>query len=472
MIQYITERGVSMIKRIHLSNFKSFGSITLDLTGKNEKPKNMAFIYGENGSGKSNLVSSLVFLKRTFSSLNNLERIKNLDLSKVTNTLVNEADDSLKEVIRKLIKQVSLVDLVKEHKTIGNNKPMSIEIEFLVEDKEGSYSVLFNNDGVIEETLRFLINKRVGEMFYISQKEVRISPSVFTDNDYRKEIKDNISKYWGKHTLLGILFYEINNKNFDYIEERFNKNLITIINWFNDISVLYKGNKLETGFISTPYSFMRDLSSGTIKDENDPELKAFEEMINVFFTQLYSDVKKAFYKIKPEKGLFSYNLYFKKLINENIVEIPFSLESSGTQRLLDLLPYVYLVATGSTVIVDEADYGIHDLLITTIIEFLYDAHEDDHFGQFVATTHNTYLMQNLPREDIYVLSTDIFGVKNLISLDKYEFRTQKNHNVQSKYLRGDYSGIPSIGYFDVLEVVSEVRESIHSYQKASQTKHG
>lgn len=46
-----------MFTCVKLKNFKSFNDITLDLTDKNNRPKSLVLIYGENGIGKSNLAS-------------------------------------------------------------------------------------------------------------------------------------------------------------------------------------------------------------------------------------------------------------------------------------------------------------------------------------------------------------------------------------------------------------------------------
>ena len=54
-----------MLSYLRLRNFKSFSDITLDLRGSYGIPKKMAFIYGENGAGKSNLMRSMLFLSNT-----------------------------------------------------------------------------------------------------------------------------------------------------------------------------------------------------------------------------------------------------------------------------------------------------------------------------------------------------------------------------------------------------------------------
>ena len=69
-----------MLTYIKLKNFKSFSNIMFDLRGKGGIPKKMVFVYGENGAGKSNLISSMLFLSKTIVSIKNQARLKNLSI--------------------------------------------------------------------------------------------------------------------------------------------------------------------------------------------------------------------------------------------------------------------------------------------------------------------------------------------------------------------------------------------------------
>lgn len=46
-----------MFTKVRLQNFRSFKDITFDLSDTKNKYKNFAMVYGENGVGKSNLIS-------------------------------------------------------------------------------------------------------------------------------------------------------------------------------------------------------------------------------------------------------------------------------------------------------------------------------------------------------------------------------------------------------------------------------
>lgn len=83
--------------------------------------------------------------------------------------------------------------------------------------------------------------------------------------------------------------------------------------------------------------------------------------------------------------------------------------------------------------------------------------EDAINGQFIATTHNTLLMNSLPQEYIYIIQTDYNGNKEITCMNKYSFRTQQSNNKQKKYLSGTYKGVPNIGYLDFEELVDDIK---------------
>lgn len=68
---------------------------------------------------------------------------------------------------------------------------------------------------------------------------------------------------------------------------------------------------------------------------------------------------------------------------------------------------------GLTAFVDEVDSGIHDLLMNDILRLLKNAVDQTDEGQFIATTHNTLLMDSVPADEVYVLKADAEGEKRL-----------------------------------------------------------
>lgn len=458
-----------MLSYLRLKNFKSFSDITLDLRGSYGIPKKVAFIYGENGAGKTNLMSSMLFLSDTLKTLANQESRKQ---TKTLDSLDDEIDidfNIFKETLLEVLLSgdnigiSSLSNLINKNKNMGNNENMSIEIGFYIGGKHGTYCLEFHDEKVIFEELAFYINKRTGTIFSIHNGQIFLSPSVFLDSAYNVELLNDIQKFWGKHTFMSILFYEVQTKNIEYVTSRIRNNFFEVLDWLNTYSVLCKDSRYQIANISIPFKFLHNLDNGVVDSEDDKELKVFEKALNTFFTTLYSDVKKVYYDIMPSKNnKYKYSLTFRKQINGRILDIPISLESTGTKKLLEIFPYIFSFIWGKTVFIDEIDSGIHDLLMSKIIELLIDTPN----GQFIATTHNTLLMEILSPKSVYTINIDANGNKELVCTSEYnEVRTQKTNSMRKKYLRGDYEGIPNIGFLNLQDIVDDVKEEMSSYEK-------
>lgn len=452
-----------MLSYIELKNFKSLTDVKIDLRGENKKPKKMIFIYGENGAGKTNLISSILFLEKSLLTLSNNIKLRKIYDKNVPELLSDiENDEIKKEVLDHIIKDsfFDMRSLIQENKTINSEGNMEVKIGFNINGLEGSYELKFDDESVIFEELKYLVNERVGRLFKIDANNIIISPSMITTSSYKKELKDNIEKYWGKNTFMSIIFNEIQIKNNDFINNSLSPNLIDVFNWMKKISLQCKNAKSSIGRMAIPTKILSNLEEGTITEKNNKELLSMEKFLNEVFTQLYSDVKKVFYVFTPIDNKFRYELYFSKLIDDDAKSIPFNLESTGTQQLLDVIKFIFLAILGNTVIIDEMENGIHDLLIYEVISSLFDTFNTIENVQFIATTHSTYLMEMLPQENIYILVSDALGRKSILPIDNFDFRTQKNNNIRLKYLRGDYSGIPNVGYLDFNELVDQFREDL------------
>ena len=435
-----------MITYLHLENFKSFSDITLDLRKSQGEAKNLAFIYGENGSGKSNLVCALSMLKDSIATL----RME--DILRQAFERRGEAEDKGLSAKDKekfdtcVIEQFTppLYYLLKEHRRIACDAPMVIELGFRLEGRDGSYRMVFDEEEIIEEELRYLIEKKEGIVYKIVRGEPYFSPTIFFDTEYKNELKDLIERYWGKHTFLGILAAEISRLAIDYINARVANNILIVYFWLEKLSVRctnFRGSRKQH---SEYFPFNLPLDQGKVKSEDNRELKLVGELLDEFLTQVYSDIKSVRYRLTPDNGDYDYELILTKQIDDELIDIPVSKESTGTRKLLEIFPLLMMASIGETVVIDEIDSGIHDLLMLEVLEPLMESIK----GQLILTTHNTLLLEEMDPENAYIIAMDAKGNKDIACVRDYAKRTQKAHNMQRKYLRGDYGGIPYIGAFD------------------------
>ena len=182
-------------------------------------------------------------------------------------------------------------------------------------------------------------------------------------------------------------------------------------------------------------------------------------MLDAFLRLTYKDIVRAYYKRTYEDDQIQYQLVVTKRIAGKPRDIDFSLESTGTQALIQQLPFMLVVVKGSVAVIDEFDTGIHDLLVKALATSLYDSIE----GQLIMTTHNTLLMESdIPKECIYVINEVESGDKEVQCILHYNNKIGEKNNIRRQYLYGKYTGIPeepSIDFRSLLNTLNDEKET-------------
>lgn len=433
-----------MLKYVKLVNYKSLVDLNVDFMKTKNSPKKIALIYGENGIGKSNFANSFYTLNETMRTMSSIEKIK-----KMIEKKDNNDEEVFTSALKNNFKDIEMI--INECKTIDSIDNMILEFGFIINGKDGCYHIETNNEEIVHEKLEYVINKNQTVIFDITSKEIKVNIKTFEDKEYYREFLNLLEKYWGKHSFLSILSYEIEDKKKGYIINKISKNLYTVLAYFKTICTKVKGgNHCEYGIIGVRHNLINNFEEGIIPIKNEKELNNSEYLINEIFTSLYSDIKKVYYQKEIKDNYIKYKLYLKKMIYNKIIDIDFSLESTGTQNILELIPYLIAACEGQTVIIDELDTGIHDLLVKKILECIIDFVK----GQLIITTHNTMLITSLPPENIYVFNVNAKAEKSLLAITDFSGRIHKNINPGRQYLNGIYGGVPlpaDIDFEDILE---------------------
>jgi len=441
-----------MFTYIKLKNYKSLIELEVDLTKKENSPKKLISIYGENGIGKSNFVDSFYTLKRIVSTRTINEKIRILT-EKQKELQTDDFDKALYFFgqLGSIIKNgffSNSIDIINECKTIDSKDNMIIEVGFKIKSKTGIYCIETDDADIISEKLDFTLNKNKVNFFEMTKKEKYLNESVFIDHEYKKEILSIIEKYWGKHSLLSLIAYEIEDKKENYVKKKIFNGMFEVINFFSSLSILSR-NKMEV---------FKDIEEeklfyGTLALNEEKRLINIENVINTFFTALFSDIKQAYYKKKIDNDKINYVLCFKKNIYNKLIDIEYNRESTGTKNILKILPYLISAAKGKTVIIDEIDNGVHDLLMLKILENL----SENLKGQLIITTHNTLLLEEeFIKDSIYIFKVDENANKKLLALNKFEGRVHPNLSIRKRYLKGLYGGIPFPMDIDFNELIEGV----------------
>lgn len=173
--------------------------------------------------------------------------------------------------------------------------------------------------------------------------------------------------------------------------------------------------------------------------------------------ELYSP----YYKRTYDEEQIQYQLIITKNIAGKPRDIDFALESTGTQSLIQQLPFMLVVVKGSVAVIDEFDTGIHDLLVKALTSSLYDSIE----GQLIMTTHNTLLMESdIPKECIYVINEVESGEKEIQCILHYNNKIGEKNNIRKQYLLGKYTGIPEEPKIDFCSLLNTLNEKAETAQ--------
>jgi hypothetical protein len=131
---------------------------------------------------------------------------------------------------------------------------------------------------------------------------------------------------------------------------------------------------------------------------------------------------------------------------------PLSMESSGTQRLMGLMPMLFdLVNPDGTpaekvYVVDELDRCLHTMLTARLIGDFVDGCGPGSRKQLLFTTHDLLLMDQslMRRDEMYIAQRGTDGRSELVGLAEFEGIRYDKDLIRS-YLDGRFGGIPMLG---------------------------
>lgn len=421
-----------MFNYIRLKNFKSLVDLSFDFS---RAENNLILIYGENGVGKSNLSAAFLALSEFMRTMEMRDIIQSL--------LLQFKDRSREEAIDKLIRSHfrDTQSIIDSNKTLSIDGNMVLEFGFSIEKKKGVYIIETNNEEIVHERLEFTLAKNKGLYFDLTSQEKKINESIFVDKLYYQEVIGSIEKFWGKHSLLAILNYDRIDKARNYLDKRLSQSFLKVMNEFISLTCKVKnGSDGELGILGYKHRVLTNLDSGEILKNQEAELDQSEQILNLYLCQVVKDIAGVYYKRKYSDEKIKYELFIKKRMFGQIVDVAFNLESTGIQAMVEILPFLAAAIHGATVVIDEIDTGIHDLSIQRLIQSVLPVIK----GQLIVTTHNTRLMESdLNDSCFYIFTRDDNAMKTIRSIRDVGKRIQPHHNRRDQYLKGVYNGIPA-----------------------------
>ena len=401
-----------MLKSIEFKNFISFKeSAYLNFEVSEHAPKTDHFIhlngnrlskvsvlYGANGSGKSNVLAVVSFLK-DFISDSVFSKDPFLFFEPFIPTQNKQSNFKVEFYIHKRLYIYSLKllknkVLFEQLKLIQSGKKKTLFSRKLEADKK-IYSFSAKNIGLKQDFLR----------------QVRPDTSLIsTGARFNHPDLIQIQKYWG------------NIKSKHHFPEKGQNNIFDTSRFYHENTNLFKK--------ATDILIKADLGLSDIDIEVDIEKKTEK---NIKKIQATKKLKKRYYPFGIHKN------------KNDSFYLPFYMESEGTQVLYTMLSLILpALETGSPCLIDEIESSLHPEITDMILSLFSSKTSNPKGAQLICVTHNPLIMNQLSKYQIFLTEKTDCESK-LYRLDEVE-NVRSDDNFFRKYLAGAYGGVPDLDY--------------------------
>jgi AAA15 family ATPase/GTPase len=381
-------------------------------------------IYGANGSGKSNFIKAIKFLRDFIMRDNFLQFV---DLDDYIFQLTKEKSQTIVFEIEFYHKERYYLYTVKiDKKEVSEN--LSISGLGRTEDK-----LIFDRKGTNIESA-YLQNKDAVKQLLQQNPLVSLLPlnmrfPIIINNDINKVYDWFFSKLVIvpiKSTIPTLIELMSNNPR-----------LLSFANSvFGKIGIGINSLKIEDT------SFEKWISNKKNADNLKGLVEKNLQQQNMNISHLEND--RNTFNISVQKGIRTVQEFLFDQIGQADYhkEMKISAQSDGTVRLLILIPALYnAIYEQKTIFIDEIDNSIHPNLMYDLLKFYANSKTN---GQLIFTTHTTKLLnqQELVRPDEIWKAEKTDGNTRMSSLNDYKLHNTLN--IENGYLDGRYGGVPII----------------------------
>ncbi len=385
--------------------------------GENELLKS-AVIFGNNASGKSNVLKAISYMKQVvLNSSSQMPIIKENEYFAFYQDAYKEESLYEVEIIENNIFYrygFSIQEGVIKEEWLDRRKERLIHV---FKRKDNELNIL----GIDKNKVKY-INLNSSTLFLSIGRNLKLS------------ISDDIQNVFQWFSQLLVVFGDNVNVigNYTLENNKYLNQALQILK-FADIgiqNIAIKKTKLDDmNYDNNGFSF------------NFPSSK--------FSFNLTSQIKREANELYDIDMATTFNVYDS---NKNVVDQKEILlfknqgfNSEGTRRLLCCLGFLLSsLNNGTTIFLDEIDTSFHYLVAYYLIRMFNSIYKNPNNAQLICTAHNVSLMDGeLRRDQIYFTSKDEYGESELFSL--YNFKNvRKNDLFSKKYLAGFYTPVPDI----------------------------
>lgn len=358
-------------------------------------------IYGANGSGKSNFIDAIAF-------------VKNL----VSNSINHQPGQGILQV---------------PHKLEGYERKSNYKIQFVVDGIRYAFGFSLRNMLVVEEYLYYFPNGRQTKVFERDGEEYSAGRNFRNRfNSCKDVLKPN-------RLMLSCA------ANFSSVDE-----VTAAYRFFNDELVIYNSGNQENWM---NYSLHQINTNEKVK----ATVLKFLDALGTGIKDIYVDIKKEDLDVSHLPPFLS-DEFKKILLQEKIDAISakvlyegfetdlISEESTGIKKLFGILcPFIDIIANGKVLVCDELESNLHESLLFGLVKQFVNTRGSKP-AQLIFTTHETGLL-NLDlfrRDQIWFTeikladrSTDLFSLTEIKNV-------RKDENFGKGYIAGKYGAIPML----------------------------
>lgn len=413
-----------MIHWYKFKNFYSFKDETkVDFTLKrNSSSSNLdAFIgdtgvskvtavMGANGSGKSNLLKPLSFLKWfTNSSFKDQD---NDDRMPFQGHFACEDEPTTIEIMFEIYDHEKK-DFVRCHYLTTFNQEKIIHERLKMEFSDGWQTIFnrrLNKDGTKYNVKSGVVNKTDGDLFLediFDKKELANVPSNASVLSYFTR-KGHWATAVAANELSEIYtnLSQIGKSHFDY----------------SKVLKATKFYKENDDMFETAKNFMKKMDFGL------DDIKLKKELIHMSGN---------------EKASVYYIPYGVHSHGSNVFEVPFYLESSGTQACYHFMAdLISAFNTGGIAVIDELDSDLHPLMVNEIVDMFSNENINKKNAQLIFSCHSPEILKTLKKHHVYLVEKDQGGSYCWRLDEMVGLRSQDN--LYNKYITGALGAVPDI----------------------------
>jgi len=391
---------------------------TFELAGKNYNK--ISYIFGANGSGKTNYFVALTKMQKTI----------------IMSTVLGVNNNKLLEVPA-IKKELSTPIETFKFDVASKSKETEFKVEIISEEILYTYSFAIL-DGKIQKEFLFKKNKRTEMLLK------RTSPK-YEDITLRSDLvsfKHTISVVREDALCLAMAAMLNNSLANKIVNEIMNFRIINM-SAFGGAPV-FDDENTDDETIKRYLKFLKVADPTLTNLKVDVESKADKHSISD------DDFENKKFIIKNIKvSISSTHTIYDEHERSDEIELPFlKYESNGTIRLLGVLPAIFkALDTGTPLFIDEIENGLHPNLVKLIISLFISNETNPFNAQLICTTHNTLLLENVRRDQVWFTNKNEFGEATLHRLSDFP-NVRNNDNIEAKYLQGVFGAVPNLQEFE------------------------